>query len=359
MSLDEVVDRQGGRPGPLDHLAQALEHSHDAVVGMDLAGTVLSWNRGAEHLIGYSRAEVVGRPSFLLFADGMEEVLHRVREGHAVPACETAWRSKGGDALAVAVSVSPLYSDGRPTGACAVARDISEHRWMAATLDASIHKLSIALGQAQEAQDRCRHFLADVAHQLRTPFAGIRACSETLIHRPDVADQERLFAALLDETARAGRLLDSLLRMARIDEGETISREPTDVLSLCRREVDRASGLSPQIDFVIRSHGESSCLPELDPNAVREIMSNLLDNARRYATSRVVVEVRMFECGAEIFVTNDGPPVPPEAQERIFERFATLDTKSGSGLGLPIARSLATALGGTLTYEDCAFVLRL
>lgn len=88
-------------------------------------------------------------------------------------------------------------------------------------------------------------------------------------------------------------------------------------------------------------------------------MANLLDNARRHAHSRIDVVITPGRDRIELRVADDGPGVPVELTERVFGRFVSLDGLGGSGLGLPIARDLARACGGDLTYEDGGFVLHL
>ena len=97
---------------------------------------------------------------------------------------------------------------------------------------------------------------------------------------------------------------------------------------------------------------------EIDPARVQQIVINLVDNALKYAKSRVDIAIQ----GREVRVTDDGPGVPPEARERVFEKFARLESGSkspGAGLGLSIARKLAQLHGGNLTCEGNTFLLRL
>jgi signal transduction histidine kinase len=95
---------------------------------------------------------------------------------------------------------------------------------------------------------------------------------------------------------------------------------------------------------------------QLDPKVLHEIVANLVDNARRHAVATVGVQVQERESAVTIRVADDGPGVPDELREQIFQRFVSLDGRGGSGLGLPIARAYAQALGGDLDY-DGAFAL--
>lgn len=213
------------------------------------------------------------------------------------------------------------------------------------------------LAHAREMEARCRRFLADATHQLRTPIAGIHAAAENLLRGADPPDRTRLLADVVRETARASRVLTLLLQIARLDEGDPISAGPCNFVELCADEIDRASSLAPHLDFALNSAGLPGEQPELDADALREVLANVLDNARRHAGGRIEVLVRATEGGVEIRVTDDGPGVPVGWEERVFERFVSIGHRAGSGLGLAIARELARRHGGDLRYTDRSFVL--
>lgn len=343
-------------------LAAIVRSSDDAIAGMTLDGVVTSWNPAAERIYGYTAAEAVGQRITRIVPperhDEVERFLEMVTRGEPVSNYETVQLPKHGPAIDVAVTVSPIYdATGAVAGASAVTRDISEHRWLATTLDATLGALETALDEARASEARSRRFLADAAHQLRTPMAGIRACAETLLRGAPLAERDRLLADMVRETSRASRLMASLLQMARLDQGEALSPASCDLLSLCRDEAERARLLAPDLDIVVS--GDVADRPELDPSAAREILANLLDNARRHARHRVSVQVRGADGGLQVRVADDGSGLAAGMEERVFERFVSLDGKGGSGLGLAIARGLAQACGGDLCYEDGAFVLRV
>lgn len=215
----------------------------------------------------------------------------------------------------------------------------------------------VALAQAREIEARCRRFLADATHQLRTPIAGIHAAAENLLRGADPPDRTRLLADVVRETARASRVLTLLLHVARLDEGQPVSPGPCNVVGLCADEIDRAASLAPHLEFALQSGGLPGDQPELDADAIREVIANLLDNARRHAASRIEVLVRPIKGGVEIEVADDGPGVPSGWEERVFERFVSIGERAGSGLGLAIAREFARRHGGDLRYADRSFVL--
>ncbi len=148
--------------------------------------------------------------------------------------------------------------------------------------------------------------------------------------------------------------------MARLDRGEAPTPVPCDLVGVCAKEIERVRMQAPQLEIEVRVVDWLPDALRLDPDVVHEILGNLLDNARRHAMQRIDVVLRALASHAvELRVVDDGPGLVPEMTEQVFERFVSLDGRGGSGLGLPIARGLAQAHGGDLSYEDHAFVLRL
>jgi signal transduction histidine kinase len=224
------------------------------------------------------------------------------------------------------------------------------------TLIAATRQRALSAGVA--ARQR-REFLAYAAHQLRTPLAGIRASTDALLVGGATSQQERLLVNLSREADRAGKLLTSLLQMARVDQGEVPAAQPIDVVELCESEVDRArpGGNGVTTGLVLRNGRPERVL--LSGEATKNALANLLDNARRHAQGHVTVEIGVTASTIEIAVADDGPGLPEGTGERVFERFVSLDGEGGSGLGLPIARGLIEAQGGQLVYEDRRFVIRM
>jgi signal transduction histidine kinase len=212
---------------------------------------------------------------------------------------------------------------------------------------------------AAVAAHRRREFLAYAAHQLRTPLAGIRASTDALLVSGAPSQQERLLVNLSQEADRAGRLLTSLLQMARVDQGEMAPAQALDVVAMCRGELERPdpSAGSVTVRLVVEDAPPGPVL--LSGEATKNALANLVDNARRHASREVTVTVRATASTVEIAVADDGQGVPDAQAERLFDRFVSLDGQGGSGLGLPIARGLIEAQGGKLTYEAPRFVIRL
>jgi signal transduction histidine kinase len=230
---------------------------------------------------------------------------------------------------------------------------------MAVAYDRMLDALEAALDDTRRSDERSQRFLADAAHQLRTPVTRIRTTVESLFRTDDPEGRDRLLAGLVRETGRTRRLLTSLLHIARLDQGDPPARFPVDVVELCRSELERVEPFASHLRFELRLPDQPLPPLRVDRESLREAVSNLLDNARRHAVHAVAVEVRATDDTLRIAVADDGAGVAPGDRERIFERFASLDDKGGSGLGLPIARGVARAHGGDLVYTGTAFELTL
>jgi two-component system OmpR family sensor kinase len=209
---------------------------------------------------------------------------------------------------------------------------------------------------------RMRAFLADASHDLRTPIAGVIATADALLRDdPDRAERERRLVAMVREARRAGRLVDDLLLMTRLDGADpaaALRRQPVDLAALAEDVAATQRLLGADV------HAATEPAPvEGDPEQLTRVLTNLADNARR-AGRQVRITVRREGGQAVAEVIDDGPGVPPADRDRVFERFVRLEAGPGrNGLGLPIARAVARAHGGELTCEDAPagarFVLRM
>lgn len=344
-------------------LAAVIEGSADAVVTEALDGTLRTWNRAAVRIFGWTATEAVGQDRSLLVPPAQvaahADRVAAISGGEPAAGYEGERLTRGGTTIPVSVHLSPVHNrHGQVVAVSSVMRDITEQRWMAETLDASLSALQNALDEARTSEETTRRFLADAAHQLRTPMAGIRACAEALLRGAQQADADRLLVVMVRETSRAARLVSTLLDMARLDQGVSPRLESVDVVGLCAHEVERLRLMAPDLDVVLDVRRDPDGPLLLDRAGLHELLGNLAENAQRHATSRIVVAVERCASLVRLSVEDDGPGVVEDARERVFERFVSLDGGGGSGLGLSIARSLARAMGGDLRYEN-GFVVEL
>jgi signal transduction histidine kinase len=253
----------------------------------------------------------------------------------------------------------------------------------AVAFDDMLDALEGAEASAEAAAERTRQFVADAAHELRTPIAGVQAAAEAVIAAGpdgDTAQRDRLHLLLIREARRAGRLVADLLSLARIDAGVELHTGPADLYAIAAGEVERTRLLAPDLSVELVG---APVTVRADAQRIAQILANLLNNARRHTPPGGRIEVR---CGTDrgwavVGVSDSGPGVPPADRERIFDRLVRLDDartadlppvpdaaappQSGAGLGLAIARGLARAHGGDLrcdpptTLPGATFTLHL
>jgi signal transduction histidine kinase len=209
---------------------------------------------------------------------------------------------------------------------------------------------------------RQRQFVSDASHELRSPLAGMRAELEVALANEHDADWPQTAGDLLEDLARLQRLVDQLLVLARLDESAPVSADRlVDLDELLLREARRARERNGP---VVEVRGVSAGRVRGDPDRLRQVVRNLVDNAVRHARSTVTLGLQTRAGSAVLTVADDGPGIPPAERERIFERFTRLDEaraidNGGNGLGLAIAREIVAAHGGTIEAENPASGARL
>ena len=220
----------------------------------------------------------------------------------------------------------------------------------------SVNALLQRLEQVLQLQSR---FIADAAHQLKTPVAGLKAHIELLARQPEPAEREALIARLEMGAERLSRLVSQLLSLARNEPeaARMIDFRPVDLNALL---LDIAAQWVPQalkrgIDLGLEAP-EAPVSVHGDAGRLRELFDNLLDNAIRYSQEGGRVTVRVSDAPTPaVSVSDDGPRIPPEQQQRVFERFhRLLGSGEGSGLGLAIAREIARLHDARILVQDDA-----
>ncbi|MEV5650340.1 HAMP domain-containing sensor histidine kinase [Nocardia sp. NPDC052254] len=226
----------------------------------------------------------------------------------------------------------------------------------AGAFDEMLDALEGAEARARASEQQMRDFVGDAAHELRTPIAGIKAMAEAVLHQPadtGTEERERMYLLLAREARRAGRLVDDLLDMARIDAGLALHREHVDLYELVRIQVDRMRVLHPGIEFHLTGRPTAATV---DPERIAQVLVNLMSNSCRAMPGGGAIHLAVGDAAAdtaEIRVADTGSGVPAADRERIFDRLVRLDTgrdhrRDGAGMGLAIARGIAHAHGGEL-----------
>ncbi|GAA2823812.1 HAMP domain-containing sensor histidine kinase [Kitasatospora paracochleata] len=220
--------------------------------------------------------------------------------------------------------------------------------------------VNTTLDRLEDAGTRQRRFIADASHELRSPITVLRTQLEVALAHPAAADWPELVRDALQDTVRLQDLAADLLLLARLDAADPVATEPLDLAALVTGTL---AARGPERIPVTTDLAPGTTVRG-NRNRLTRLLTNLLDNAQRYADRQVEVRLEQVGRTAVLEVRDDGPGIPADDRERVFERFTRLDDArsrelGGAGLGLAIARDLAAHHGGTLTAEPAARGARL
>jgi signal transduction histidine kinase len=207
-----------------------------------------------------------------------------------------------------------------------------------------------------------RRFVADASHELRSPLTAMQGNID-LVRAGALrgAGAQEALTDIAREIDRLARLVADLLTLAQADEGQALSLAPIDLEALSYDVYRQVRPLARQVamDFALEESRDDGVVTLVDPDRYRQLLGNLLDNALKYTPPGGQVQVRVTaeEGWAKVEVADTGAGIPPEEQDRIFERFYRVNTdrarsKGGAGLGLAIAKWVADAHGGRITVAS-------
>ncbi|MCD4852312.1 HAMP domain-containing histidine kinase [Arthrobacter sp. AK01] len=238
-------------------------------------------------------------------------------------------------------------------------------------LNQMLNNVSSALEARQESETKVRQFVADASHELRTPLTAIRGYTELLRMTENFTDDGRKsLARVQSQSERMTTLVEDLLLLARLDEGQPIKVTDVDLTQLVIETVSDEKVMAPDHIWQLQLPDEPITVRG-DATQLHQVLANLLSNARKHtdAGTTVVTGVMLSADGsAVVTVTDNGPGIPEDFQSRIFSRFARADAaRSGSegtsGLGLSIVESIVEAHGGSVEVTSrqgrTEFALRL
>ena len=217
--------------------------------------------------------------------------------------------------------------------------------------------LNQALSTIDSSFDRLRAFSSDAAHELRTPLHRIGNVAEVALLRDAAEDLRPALESIHATSQELSRTIQSLLLLAELDDERfVLKRSPVDARALIARSAEIYGPLFEDRGMKLSVRSDAASI-EGDSLLLDRVLANLLDNALRHTPPGGQVELQgvRAEAGFRISVDDAGPGVPGEERERIFDRFARLDSQQespGTGLGLALARAIARVHGGDLTVED-------
>jgi PAS domain S-box-containing protein len=334
-------------------MAAIVDSSNDAIIGKTLEGVITTWNRGAEHIYGYSAAEVIGKNVSHLVPPGRtDETRHLIAAMLITDArtehFETQRVRKDGRVIDVSLTVSPIRdSEGTIIGASSVGRDITAQNAMGEALKASELRSVMAVSRAKD------EMVSLVSHELRTPLASLLGFTELLYTRDfSEAQRKQYLGVMLREGRRLTDLINDVLHIQRLEAGhEALRPAPADLPALIRRAV-RSLGEDPERPIEVVA---PSTLPMvmIDTDAILQVLANFLTNARKYSPDGGAINVSATLSGevVEINVQDHGLGLPAESLPRVFATFYRVESGDhrvikGTGLGLAINRRIVEAHGG-------------
>jgi PAS domain S-box-containing protein len=318
------------------HAAEALEYVADGVFLVDELGIVRLWNPNAATSLNRPAQEAVGRPIAELLKDwpSLRARIPVASDPGTVPSRpETMPVDVDGDERWLSISAVRF-----PGGTVYAFRDVTDER--------AVEQLKT-------------DFVSTVSHELRTPLAAIYGAAMTL-RRRDVSVEEsqrdRLLDVISSESDRLARIVNDILWASRLESGRMqVAIERCDAAAIAAEVTDaQRPRIPPEIELVVSAPGG---LPPVaaDPDKLRQVLTNLLDNAVKYSPDGGRVEVEVARSGGRVRfrISDEGLGVPPAEQDRIFEKFFRLDPNltrgvGGTGLGLYISRELVTRMHGRI-----------
>ena len=239
-------------------------------------------------------------------------------------------------------------------------RSRSETDQLAGALNVMLTQIQHAFDGRRRSEDRLRQFVADASHELRTPLTSVRGYVDMMragIVPP--AGTDDALHRVQDETRRMSALVDDMLYLAHLDEARPLARSSVDLAALVRDAAADAAAVEPDRPLSVRVPPQ--CPFVGDPDALRQVIGNLLANVRAHTPAGTPAEIGLRAAGDEIVleVRDEGPGVEPADLERIFDRFYRSAAgrergRGGSGLGMSIVTAVAAAHGGRAEATSAA-----
>ena len=359
------------------HLAAIVESSDDAIVSKTLQSIILSWNKGAERLFGYSADEAIGQPITMLLPpdrrDEEQQILERIIRGERIEHFETVRVCKDGRRIDISLTISPIRdAGGEIVGASKVARDISHRKSLEARNIELREREQLARQEAEAANRAKDEFLAMLGHELRNPLSPILTALQLMKLRGG-GGLERERTVIERQVSHLTRLVDDLLDVSRIARGKVeLKEELVEIAEVVAKAIEIATPLLDQRTHALDVDVPRGLWVRGDSIRLNQVVSNLLTNAAKYTPPGGRITVRATEERGEIVirVRDTGIGIAPDVLPHVFdlfvqERQAIDRSQGGLGLGLTIVRNLVERHGGTVSAHSdgpgtgSEFVVRL
>lgn len=369
-----VADRTAELAQSNDRLAQLaaiVESSDDAIVSITLEGNILSWNSGAEILLGYSASEILGQSIDCLFPQTRSELetqmLNQIRQGRQVKHYEAVQRRQDGQEIYVSLAVSPIKNAvGEITGMSLISRDITDRKQVQEQLHLTSERISLANAELARAARLKDEFLAGMSHELRTPLNAILGLSEALLEEifGELTDAQQEHLRTIEQSGQhLLDLINDILDLSKIESGKMeLEILPVSIQALCDTSLSfvkqQAHHKRLKLDCQISTNVDEIAV---DERRLRQALINLLSNAVKFTpeggTVQLLVSPNSFHSGINFTVTDTGIGIGPDNLDKLFQPFVQLDSSlsrryAGTGLGLALVRRIVELHGGSITLES-------
>jgi PAS domain S-box-containing protein len=334
-SREEALERKADETRAL--LAAIVESSDDAILSIDLDGIITSWNKGAEHIFGYSPEEVIGRSTSTLASENCQEdwahVLEKIRSGQRMEHYETLRRHKDGSEIVVSLTVSPIRdSEGTIIGASKVARNITGTRLEEQALR-NADKLALAGRMA-----------ASIAHEINNPLEAITNLLFLLDHETLPEQARRYLTLAQHEVTRVSHIASQTLGFFRGAPGSTA----TPLAEVIDSAVSLHIGRLATCNVVVEKDYTAAPAILCNQGEIRQVLVNLVANAldampsggRLIARVRPGVDLATDMRGVHLVIADTGVGMSPRTQRALFEPFYTTKGATGTGLGLWVSSQI-------------------
>lgn len=344
------------------NLASIVESSNDAIGTISPDGIVKSWNKGGEHIYGYSTDEIIGKSISLVapphLSEETKELGELVKQGRKIHNYETKRIKKDGNLIDVSMTLSPVFDiQGKLISTSFISRDITENK-------KAEEKLLQEKKNAEVANRTKSDFLANISHELRTPLNSIIGFSD-LLNDQFYGDLNKKQLRAVSNISKSGRhllnLINSILDLSKIEAGK--HKLDYEIIELVNKLNMIRNSLLPiaktkNLKIEINVDQEINSI-YADEDKFTQIMYNLMDNAIKfsYENNQIIIEARRKKEMVEIMVKDHGIGIKKEDHHKLFKPFSQIDSFSskrsqGTGLGLSLVKQFVKMHGGYIWFRS-------
>lgn len=326
-------------------LASIVESSDDAILSKSLESVITSWNKGAEHMFGYTEAEMVGQSILKLIPEDRQDeepmIISRLKKGERVEHFETKRVTSDGKQIDVSLTISPIFdAAGTVIGISKIARDISEQK-----LD----------------EQRKNDFIGMASHELKTPLTSLSALIQVLNMKLRTSEDPFVPSALEKATTQVRKMtgmINGFLNISRLESGKLqIDKRPFELNGLVSEMISEIRLGVASHTFIFEPAGDLQI--DADPDKVGSVISNLLSNAVKYSPKGKLVTIRteVVDKEVQVSVQDEGMGIKPNDMPHLFDRYYRVSSEhtrniSGFGIGLYLSAEIIHHHGGRIWAES-------